>query len=102
MPAHFGLGRPADVTVQLYDGRLSEDRLRELAPVVFAAASGGHEGAVALVRPRAGEPAGFAHAAVRAPLQVIGRTTVHVAARGRSRVNTVFIARRLACSRSLS
>jgi N-acetylglucosamine kinase-like BadF-type ATPase len=65
VPAHFGLGRPADVTVQLYDGRLPEDRLRELAPVVFAAAREGDEVAVELVEALADEIAAFANAAIR-------------------------------------
>ena len=65
VPAHFGVNRPADVTLRLYDGRLSEDRLRELAPVVFAAARDGDEVAMDLVERLADEIAAFANAAIR-------------------------------------
>jgi N-acetylglucosamine kinase-like BadF-type ATPase len=39
VPAHFGVGRPASLTRALYDGRINEDRLDELSPVVFDAAA---------------------------------------------------------------
>jgi N-acetylglucosamine kinase-like BadF-type ATPase len=38
VPAHFGLGRPIDVTRGLYEGRLAHRRLEELAPLVMEAA----------------------------------------------------------------
>lgn len=41
VPDHFGLRRPIAVTEAIYTGRLDQGRLRELAPVVFAAAMGG-------------------------------------------------------------
>jgi len=41
VPAHFHLARPAAVTRAMYDGRIDEDRVRELSPVVFAAAQAG-------------------------------------------------------------
>ena len=41
VPRHFGLARAATLTERLYDGRVSTDRLRELAPVVFSAAMAG-------------------------------------------------------------
>lgn len=41
VPAHFGLARPGSVTNALYHERIEESRLRELAPVVFAAAAEG-------------------------------------------------------------
>ncbi len=41
VPAHFGLTRPDAVTRAIYDGRIPEDRVLELAPVVFTAARGG-------------------------------------------------------------
>ena len=41
VPAHFGLKRPDAVTRAIYDGRIPEGRVLELAPVVFTAASGG-------------------------------------------------------------
>ena len=53
VPAHFGMTRPLDVTNAIEYGRMAEARLRELSPVVFAAAIGGD--AVARADPR---PAG--------------------------------------------
>jgi N-acetylglucosamine kinase-like BadF-type ATPase len=41
VPAHFGLTRPIDLTDALYEERIDETRLRELAPIVFAAAADG-------------------------------------------------------------
>jgi N-acetylglucosamine kinase-like BadF-type ATPase len=41
VPAHFGLRRPIDVTHAIEYGRMRESRIRELSPVVFAAANGG-------------------------------------------------------------
>lgn len=49
VPAHFGLKRPETVTRRLYEGQLAEERLRELAPVVFAAAMAGDAEARAIV-----------------------------------------------------
>ena len=39
VPAHFGLGRPIDVTRGLYEGRIAHRRLEELAPLLMAAAA---------------------------------------------------------------
>lgn len=39
VPGYFGLGRPDDLTTELYSGRLDPERLRELAPLVFEAAA---------------------------------------------------------------
>lgn len=39
VPAHFGLGRPIDVTRAMYERRIPQRRLEELAPVVFDAAA---------------------------------------------------------------
>jgi N-acetylglucosamine kinase-like BadF-type ATPase len=41
VPRALGARRPIDVTRAMYDGRMSQRRLGELAPVVFAAAAGG-------------------------------------------------------------
>jgi N-acetylglucosamine kinase-like BadF-type ATPase len=41
VPLHFGLRQVEAVTRQLYDGRIAQPRLRELSPVVFAAAAAG-------------------------------------------------------------
>jgi N-acetylglucosamine kinase-like BadF-type ATPase len=38
VPRHFGVARPQTVTRHLYEGRIAEDRIRELSPVVFDAA----------------------------------------------------------------
>lgn len=64
VPAHFGLRRPADLTEALYRRRIDEDRLRELVPIVFAAAADGDEVADGIVRRLALEIAGFAIAAI--------------------------------------
>ena len=39
VPDHFGLGRPIDVTRGLYEGRIANRRLEELAPLVMQAAA---------------------------------------------------------------
>lgn len=41
VPAYFHLARPAAVTRAIYDGRINEERVRELAPIVFEAAGAG-------------------------------------------------------------
>lgn len=41
VPRAFGLRRPIDVTRAMYDGRTSQRRLEELAPIVFATAADG-------------------------------------------------------------
>ena len=41
MPGHFGLSRPGALMEAVYLGRIDEDRLVELPPVVFAAAVAG-------------------------------------------------------------
>lgn len=41
VPAHFGLSRPIDLALAIEHGREPAGRLRELAPVVFAAAAAG-------------------------------------------------------------
>ncbi len=65
VPAHFGLRRPDDLTVELYAGRLDPDRLRELTPLVFAAAADGDPVAVAIVDDLADEVVAWARAIIR-------------------------------------
>jgi N-acetylglucosamine kinase-like BadF-type ATPase len=65
VPAHFGLRRPADLTLALYRHRFRADRVRELAPVVYAAAADGDAVALGIVRLLADEIAAFATAAIR-------------------------------------
>jgi N-acetylglucosamine kinase-like BadF-type ATPase len=38
VPAHFGLGTPAEVAEAIYRGRIARERLLELPPLVFAEA----------------------------------------------------------------
>ena len=65
VPAHFGLRRPADLTEALYRHRIHEDRIRELPPVVYAAAADGDAVAVDIVQQLGDEIAAFAVAAIR-------------------------------------
>jgi N-acetylglucosamine kinase-like BadF-type ATPase len=65
VPGHFGLSRPADVTLALYRHRIASARIRELSPVVFATAAAGDEIASGIVDRLADEIAAFAVAAIR-------------------------------------
>jgi N-acetylglucosamine kinase-like BadF-type ATPase len=65
VPARFGLRRPVDVTMALYRGRLAEDRLGDLAPDVFAAATEGDSVARAIVDRLADEVVAMVAAAIR-------------------------------------
>lgn len=65
VPAHFGLRRPADLTDALYRHRIHQDRIRELPPVVYAAAAGGDAVALAIVERLGDEIAALAIAAIR-------------------------------------
>ena len=65
VPAHFGLRRPADLTVALYRHRIHPDRIRELPPIVYAAAADGDGVALAIVEELGDEIAAFAIAAIR-------------------------------------
>ena len=65
VPAHFRLPRPASVTRALYDARIDEKRLGELAPVVFAAARRGDAVARAILDGLADELALMAIAMIR-------------------------------------
>lgn len=63
VPAYFGLPTPTAVTEALHLGRLSEDRLRELAPLVLAASRDGDPAARELVERLADEVIAFVRAA---------------------------------------
>jgi N-acetylglucosamine kinase-like BadF-type ATPase len=65
VPAHFGLRRPDDLTLELYLGRLDPDRLRELTPLVFAAAADGDPVATSIVDDLADEVVAWARAIIR-------------------------------------
>lgn len=88
VPQFFGLQRPSSVTRALYDGRIPETRIGQLAPLVFAAAGDGDEVARSIVDRLADELATMAIALARRtsmtrlPVQVIlaggvFRTTDH-------------------------
>jgi N-acetylglucosamine kinase-like BadF-type ATPase len=55
VPAHFGMRRPRQLMEALYFERVSEDRLAELAPVVFRAAIAGDAVARSIVDRQADE-----------------------------------------------
>ena len=65
VPAHFGLSRPQAVTRAIYHGRIPEERVRELAPIVFAAAADGDTVARTLLDRQADELARMAIAMIR-------------------------------------
>jgi N-acetylglucosamine kinase-like BadF-type ATPase len=63
--AHFGMARPTAVMEAIYVGRLHNDRLSELAPVVLKAASGGDAVARDLVDQMVEEIVVTANAAIK-------------------------------------
>ena len=65
VPAYFGLRRPLSVTWALYRERLAEASLRELSPVVFAAAIDGDQVARDIIDRLADELAAMAVAILR-------------------------------------
>jgi N-acetylglucosamine kinase-like BadF-type ATPase len=65
VPAHFGLRSPAAVTEALYDHRIEVDRVRELSPIVFDAATAGDAAAREVVDRLAAEIATMAVAIAR-------------------------------------
>jgi N-acetylglucosamine kinase-like BadF-type ATPase len=65
VPEHFGLARPESVTRAIYDGRIDEERLRDLAPVVFTAAAQGDHVARSILDRLADELATMAIAMIR-------------------------------------
>lgn len=64
VPAQLGYRRPLDVTYALYRGRLSHDAIRELAPLVFHAASDGDPVARFITEQQADEVVAMASAAL--------------------------------------
>ncbi len=65
VPAHFGLARPRSLTAAMYRGRVGIDRHREIAPLVFEAATSGDAVARAIVDRLADEIVAWAAAAIR-------------------------------------
>ncbi len=65
VPAHFGLAEPTDLAVALHLGKVSFDRIGELAPLVFDAADRGDQVARDLVCKLADEIAVMAAAIIR-------------------------------------
>jgi N-acetylglucosamine kinase-like BadF-type ATPase len=65
VPAHFGLKSPAAVTSAMYRGEISEARIGELSPVVFATATGGDAVARAVIDRLADEIVVMAGAMIR-------------------------------------
>ena len=65
VPRGLGKRRPIDVTREMYDGRMSQRRLEDLAPLVFAAAADGDSVARAIVDRLADELAVMAVAIAR-------------------------------------
>ncbi len=65
IPRHFGLRRPRQIVEAVHLGRLSEDRLVELAPLVFRAATDGDAVARRIVDRQADEIVTMAGTAIR-------------------------------------
>ena len=65
VPAHFGLPTVRDVAISLHLGKIAEESLLELAPVLLAIAAAGDEVAQNLVRRQAEEISLMALAAMR-------------------------------------
>ena len=65
VPAHFGLRSPAALTAAFYEGRIPTARIRELSPVVFAAAMDGDTVARGIVDRLADEVVAMAGAMIR-------------------------------------
>ena len=65
VPEHFGLRRPRHVLEAMHFGRLSEDLVVELAPVVFEAAKGGDPVARDVIDRQADEVVAMAGTAIR-------------------------------------
>jgi N-acetylglucosamine kinase-like BadF-type ATPase len=65
VPAHFGLRGPSAVLTAVHVGRLHEDRLLELAPIVFGAAENGDAVSRSLIDELADEVVAMAGSAIR-------------------------------------
>jgi N-acetylglucosamine kinase-like BadF-type ATPase len=93
VPAHFGMRRPLSVTWALYRGRMAEPDLRQLSPVVFAAAIEGDAVARGIVDRLADELATMAVATLRR-LRLLRREVDVVLAGGVMRTeDRAFVAR---------
>ena len=65
VPEHFGLKRPRQLMEAIYFGRIEEERLAEIAPIVFRAAAGGDAVAREIVDRQADEIVIMATTAMR-------------------------------------
>ena len=65
VPAHFGMSRPTAVMEAIYVGRLNNDRLSELSPVVMKAAQAGDSVAGELIAEMVDEIVVTANAAIK-------------------------------------
>lgn len=65
VPAHFGLRRPRQVMEAMYFHSIGEERVNELAPLVFAAAADGDRVATSVVERQADEIVTMATTAIR-------------------------------------
>jgi N-acetylglucosamine kinase-like BadF-type ATPase len=65
IPEHFGLRRPRQLTEAMYFQRIDDERLSELAPLVFEAATGGDAVAREIVNRQADEIVTMAGTAIR-------------------------------------
>lgn len=65
VPAHFSVPNPESLTVALHRGRIAWSRHREIAPLVFAAATAGDPAAREIVDRQADEIVAWAAAAIR-------------------------------------
>jgi N-acetylglucosamine kinase-like BadF-type ATPase len=65
VPGHFGLATPRALTMAMYDERVAQRRIGELAPVVFAAAMDGDAAARSIVDRLADEIVTMAGAMIR-------------------------------------
>jgi N-acetylglucosamine kinase-like BadF-type ATPase len=65
VPAHFGMRTPRQVMEAMYFGRMNDERVVELAPIVFRAAIDGDEVARCIVDRQADEVVAMAGTAIR-------------------------------------
>ncbi len=65
VPSHFGLARPRQVTEAMHFGKIDRDRLVELPPIVFHAASTGDAVARSILDRQADEVVAMAGTAIR-------------------------------------
>ena len=65
VPAHFGVAGPRSLTMGMHRGRVSRERSREIAPLVFEAAAAGDQVARQIIDRQADEIVAWATAAIR-------------------------------------